>query len=121
MSTQQQMNMDAFSFSSQTFKVFEKLADQDRERKLMELQKRQEGHCVPPAVQELEITESSEGVEEQGQEARQTENPSLASGDAPTEPAVTSHSSSSSSGSASGLETQSKPTETAGASAQPEE
>lgn len=114
--------MNAFSYFSQTFKIFEKLADQDRERKLVELQKRQEGHCVPPAVQELEITESPKGMEEQGQEVQQTENLTLASGDASTEPAVNSCSSRSSSSSCvSGLESQSKQTETAGASAQPEE
>lgn len=84
----------------------------------MELQKRQvSGQCVPPAVQELEITESPEGTEEQSEEARQTENPTLASGDASTEPADTSTttSSSSNSSSSSGLETRGK-AEAAGAS-----
>lgn len=98
----------------------------------MELQKRQvSGQCVPPAVQELEITESPEGTEEQSEEARQTENPTLASGDASTEPADTSTTTSSSSStsnasssttsstsnssSSSGLETQVK-AEAAGAS-----
>lgn len=84
----------------------------------MELQKRQEGQCVPPAVQELEITETPEGTDEQHLETRQMENPTLASGDASTEPADTSSNSSSSS--SSGLEIQGK-TEVAGASTQPEE
>lgn len=114
MSTQQPMSVHALLRSSQTFQAFEKLANQDRERKLIELQKRQEGHCVPPAVQELEITESPEGMDGQVQEVRQAKNPTLASGDASNEPTV-------SSGSASGLETESKQTETAGASAQPAE
>ncbi|XP_034752051.1 nudC domain-containing protein 3 [Etheostoma cragini] len=38
-----------------TFKLFEKLAEHDRERLQSELQKREESLCAPPAVQELEI------------------------------------------------------------------
>ncbi|XP_035524258.1 nudC domain-containing protein 3 [Morone saxatilis] len=49
----------------QTFKLFEKMADHDRERQLSELQKREESRSVPPAVQELEIAaEPPEGAEE---------------------------------------------------------
>ncbi|XP_078127069.1 nudC domain-containing protein 3 [Sander vitreus] len=40
-----------------TFKLFEKLAEHDRERQQSELQKREESQCVPPAVQELEISD----------------------------------------------------------------
>lgn len=92
------------SFPLQTFKLFEKLADQDRERQLTELQKRQESRCVPPAVQELEVTaEPAEATEEQSAEAAQTERSTPAAGDAPAAPTVssqpdTSISSSSSSG-----------------------
>ncbi|XP_033845771.1 nudC domain-containing protein 3 [Periophthalmus magnuspinnatus] len=39
-----------------TFKLFEKVAERDRERQLSELQRREEGRTVPPAVQELEIS-----------------------------------------------------------------
>ncbi|XP_068191152.1 nudC domain-containing protein 3-like [Antennarius striatus] len=38
-----------------TFKVFEKLAQHDRDRQLSELQKREEGRRAPPAAQELEV------------------------------------------------------------------
>lgn len=104
-----------------TFKIFEKLAGQDRERQLMEFEKRQEGHCVPPAVQELEIpTESLEGTEEQNTEAPQTASPTLAAGDASTEPADTSSNSSSSS-SFSDLKAQGNQTATAAACSQPDE
>lgn len=52
-----------------TFKLFEKLAEHDRERQLSELQKREESQCVPPAVQELEISaEPPEESEEQSTE-----------------------------------------------------
>lgn len=84
---QHPMYVDIFSLCPQTFKVFEKLADQDRERQLLELQKRQESRSVPPAVQELEVTaESSEGMEEQSVEAPQTAGPTqaAAAGDAST-------------------------------------
>ncbi|KAF1377895.1 hypothetical protein PFLUV_G00205510 [Perca fluviatilis] len=40
-----------------TFKLFEKLAEHDRGRQQSELQKREESRCVPPAVQELEISD----------------------------------------------------------------
>ncbi|XP_041816232.1 nudC domain-containing protein 3 [Chelmon rostratus] len=57
-----------------TFKLFEKMADHDRERQLSELQKREEGQCVPPAVQELEISaEPPEGTEERGAEEAHTD------------------------------------------------
>lgn len=55
-----------------TFKSFEKLAEQDRERQLSELQKREESRCVPPpAVQELEIT--SEPREETAEPSAEVE------------------------------------------------
>ncbi|XP_059213335.1 nudC domain-containing protein 3 [Centropristis striata] len=57
-----------------TYKLFEKVAEQDRERRLSELQKREESRSVPPAVQELEITaEPPEETEEPSTEAAQTE------------------------------------------------
>lgn len=67
---------------SKTFKLFEKLAEHDRERRLSERQKREESPCVPPAVQELEVvaeppeersTEESCGVEVSGVEVSGTE------------------------------------------------
>ncbi|KAL7376142.1 hypothetical protein ABVT39_001930 [Epinephelus coioides] len=62
-----------------TFKLFENLADHDRERQLSELQKREQSQCVPPAVQELEV--AAEETEEQSTEAAQTESsPSDAGG-----------------------------------------
>lgn len=61
----------------QTFKLFEKLAERDRERLLTELRRREESRCVPPAVQELEITdESHKDPEEQSSEAVQAESSS---------------------------------------------
>ncbi|KAM9338253.1 nudC domain-containing protein 3 isoform 2-T2 [Symphorus nematophorus] len=65
-----------------TFKLFEKVAEHDRERQLSELQKREESRCVPPAVQELEIAaEPAEGTEEQNStEAAQTESSASPSG-----------------------------------------
>ncbi|XP_032367053.1 nudC domain-containing protein 3 [Etheostoma spectabile] len=49
-----------------TFKLFEKLAEHDRERLQSELQKREEGLCAPPAVQELEIRDQEEPGTEEG-------------------------------------------------------
>ncbi|XP_075963337.1 nudC domain-containing protein 3 [Anarhichas minor] len=40
---------------SKTFRLFEKLAENDRERQQSELQKREQSRRVPPAVPELEI------------------------------------------------------------------
>lgn len=58
----------------QTYKLFEKLAEHDRERLLTELRKREESQRVPPAVQELEITDESHKVsEEQSSEVVQAE------------------------------------------------
>lgn len=66
-----------------TYKLFEKMAEHDRERRMNELLKREESQCVPPAVQELEIAaEPPEGTEEQSTEAAQTESSSLDAGDA---------------------------------------
>uniref|UniRef100_A0A1A7WLI2 NudC domain-containing protein 3 n=1 Tax=Iconisemion striatum TaxID=60296 RepID=A0A1A7WLI2_9TELE len=49
-----------------TFKLFEKMADHDRERLLSEQQKREESKRAPPAIQELEVTcESHEETKEQ--------------------------------------------------------
>ncbi|XP_029300101.1 nudC domain-containing protein 3 [Cottoperca gobio] len=57
-----------------TFKVFEKLAEHDRERQRSELQRREESRCIPPAVQELEIAaEPPKETEEQSNEAAQSE------------------------------------------------
>lgn len=66
----------------QTFNLFEKLAEHDRERLLTELRRREESQCVPPAVQELEITdESHKDSEEQGSEAVQAEGSSVNAAD----------------------------------------
>ncbi|XP_029693094.1 nudC domain-containing protein 3 isoform X6 [Takifugu rubripes] len=59
-----------------TFKLFEKLADHDRERLLTELRRRDESQCVPPVAQELEISESHKEPEEQRVEAAQLESSS---------------------------------------------
>ncbi|TNM92084.1 hypothetical protein fugu_019096 [Takifugu bimaculatus] len=60
-----------------TFKLFEKLADHDRERLLTELRRREESQCVPPVAQELEISdESHKEPEEQRVEAAQLESSS---------------------------------------------
>lgn len=55
-----------------TFKLFEKLADHDRERQLSELQKREESRCVPPAVQELEIVTDSTPEETEEQSTKES-------------------------------------------------
>lgn len=69
-------------FPLQTFKVFERLADQDRQRLLTELQRREESRHVPPAVQELEITaEPPEVTEEQSTEVTQEDSLSKVAGD----------------------------------------
>lgn len=47
-----------------TFKMFEKVAEQDRERQQSERQRREESRSAPPAAQELEI--GAEPPEEQG-------------------------------------------------------
>uniref|UniRef100_A0A7N6A975 NudC domain-containing protein 3 n=1 Tax=Anabas testudineus TaxID=64144 RepID=A0A7N6A975_ANATE len=74
-----------------TFKLFEKLAEQDRER-LSELQKREETRCVPPAVQELEVTAEPEETGEQSSEAAPMESSAVDAGDvlAPVEPNASS-------------------------------
>lgn len=78
------------------------MSDQDRERQLNELQKKEESRCVPPAVQELEITaESPEGTEEQSTEAAQTESSSSDVGDVSAEATVGPQPNSSSSSSSS--------------------
>ncbi|KAK1884376.1 NudC domain containing protein 3 [Dissostichus eleginoides] len=56
------------------FKNFEKLADQDRERQLSEVQRREQSRCVPPALQELEVAE--ETVEQNSEEAQTESSPS---------------------------------------------
>lgn len=64
----------------QTFKLFERLAEQDRERLLTELRRREESQSVPSAVQELEITDESHKVsEEQSSEAAKAESTSCSS------------------------------------------
>eukprot|EP00064_Thunnus_orientalis_P015048 superscaffoldBa00002719_g15097 len=65
-----------------TFKLFEKVAEHDRERHLSELQRREESKSVPPAVQELEITSGpQEETKEQSAEEAQMESSPLDSGD----------------------------------------
>ncbi|CAN9504464.1 unnamed protein product [Ophioblennius macclurei] len=48
-----------------TFQMFEKMADQDRERALSELQRRQESGRVPAAIQELEVSSENAEVKEE--------------------------------------------------------
>ncbi|XP_058474191.1 nudC domain-containing protein 3 [Solea solea] len=58
-----------------TFKLFEKLAEQDRERQLVQMQKRTENKSVPAAVQELEVvTEHHKETEELSTEGAEVEN-----------------------------------------------
>lgn len=64
-----------------TFKMFEKVAEQDRERQLSERQRKEESRSAPPAVQELEV--SAEPPEEQSAAAEQREEPSPDGGDGP--------------------------------------
>lgn len=64
-----------------TFKLFEKMADQDRERVLSEQQRREESRCVPPAVQELEVASAEPHEEQQSTEAVQMEGSSSDAGD----------------------------------------
>lgn len=65
------------SFPPQTYKVFEKLAEHDREARVSQLQKREEKErqSVPAAVQELEITSDTppEETEEPSRVAAQAE------------------------------------------------
>ncbi|XP_063336590.1 nudC domain-containing protein 3 isoform X2 [Pelmatolapia mariae] len=64
-----------------TFKLFEKLAEHDRERAVSELKKREETRYVPPAVQELEVaSEPCEETKQQSTEAAQMENSPSGSG-----------------------------------------
>ncbi|XP_037609661.1 nudC domain-containing protein 3 [Sebastes umbrosus] len=87
-----------------TFKLFEKLAEHDRERQLSELQKREESRCVPPAVQELEIVADSPPEETEEQSAEESCSPAALSAPASSgatarpQPASSSSSSSSSRG-----------------------
>ncbi|CAJ1070020.1 nudC domain-containing protein 3 [Xyrichtys novacula] len=90
-----------------TFKLFEKMAEHNRERQLSELRRRQEeSQCVPPpAVQELEI--AAEETEEQSSEAAQQAESSSSSSDpvkasAPTSSEATGSSQPDSSSSSSG-------------------
>lgn len=67
-----------------TFKLFEKLAEHDREKALSDLKKRQESTYVPPPVQELEVaSEPCKETEEQSTEAAQMESSPSGSGSAP--------------------------------------
>ncbi|KAM4528158.1 nudC domain-containing protein 3 [Odontesthes bonariensis] len=70
---------------AKTFKLFENLAEHERERALGELQKRTESKSVPAAFQELEvISEPCEGKEQSGAEAAQVESAPSDSGDVST-------------------------------------
>ncbi|XP_068609185.1 nudC domain-containing protein 3 [Brachionichthys hirsutus] len=64
----------AEKMAHKTFKAFEKLAHQDRAKRLSELQKSEEGRLVPPAAQELEVVAEEAG--EPSAEAAQTGSPS---------------------------------------------
>ncbi|XP_022064712.2 nudC domain-containing protein 3 [Acanthochromis polyacanthus] len=82
-----------------TFKLFEKLAEHDRERMLSELQRREESRGVPPAVQELEVpSEPHQETQEQSTEAAQVESSPSDAADASAPSASGATTSSSSSG-----------------------
>lgn len=67
-----------------TFKLFEQVAEQDRERQLKELQQREEARVVPPAVQELEVAAGpSDGASESEAEPAKTDSSSLPAGPRP--------------------------------------
>lgn len=101
----------------QTFKLFEKLAEHDRERLLTELRRREESQCVPPAVQELEITdESHKDSEEQSSEAVQAEGSSVNAADVSCQVKARSSSERSSSSSSSSV-----PDQASAASKDPEQ
>ncbi|XP_029693090.1 nudC domain-containing protein 3 isoform X2 [Takifugu rubripes] len=85
-----------------TFKLFEKLADHDRERLLTELRRRDESQCVPPVAQELEISESHKEPEEQRVEAAQLESSSANAVEGSSQVTVCSSSETGSSGSGGG-------------------
>lgn len=64
-----------------TFKLFEKLAEHDREKAVSDLKKREETRYVPPAVQELEVaSEPCAETKQQSTEAAQMENSPSGSG-----------------------------------------
>ncbi|XP_072227679.1 nudC domain-containing protein 3 [Leuresthes tenuis] len=70
---------------AKTFKLFENLAEHERERALGELQKREESKRVPAAVQELEVaSEPCEEKEQSSAEAAQVESVPSDSGDVST-------------------------------------
>ena len=102
------MNCDNHLFPHQTFKLFEKQADLDREIQVSETQRREESTCVPPAIQELEVaTAAHEETEEQSTGAAQMESSPLDAGavmatPAASEATVSPRPDSSSSGSGSG-------------------
>lgn len=74
-----QITFDVTGSVFQTFELFEKLAEHDRERLLAELRRREESQRVPPVVQELEITDEAHTVsEEQSSEPVQVESSSVA-------------------------------------------
>ncbi|XP_035996515.1 nudC domain-containing protein 3 [Fundulus heteroclitus] len=87
-----------------TFRLFEKLAEQDRERALSERQKRQESVRAPPAAQELEVaSEPCEATpEEGGAEPSQKDSASSDTGRASTPAAPDASVSSEGGGSGSG-------------------
>lgn len=65
----------------QKYRLFEKVAQRDRERQLSELQKREESRSVPQAVQELEITsETPQETEEPSREPAQAESSTVDAG-----------------------------------------
>ncbi|XP_046870747.1 nudC domain-containing protein 3 [Hypomesus transpacificus] len=67
-----------------TFRLFERVAEQDRERQRRELQEREEARAVPPAVQELEVTAiQPEEASEPKTEPAQTATDQLSAGPGP--------------------------------------
>ncbi|XP_041753657.1 nudC domain-containing protein 3 isoform X2 [Coregonus clupeaformis] len=85
---------------AKSFRLFERVAEQDRERQQREMQQRQEARVAPPALQELELQATEQPEEPRGERtepAAQRESSASASG----EPSALSSQASSSQASAS--------------------
>ncbi|XP_064799285.1 nudC domain-containing protein 3 [Oncorhynchus masou masou] len=83
-----------------SFRLFEHVAEQDRERQQRELQQRQEARMVPPAVQELELQATEQPEEPRGEKTEpdaQRESCDSASGEPSAASCTTSSSQASSS------------------------
>ncbi|XP_029565847.1 nudC domain-containing protein 3 [Salmo trutta] len=83
-----------------SFRLFERVAEQDRERQQRELQQRQEARMVPPAVQELELQATEQLEVPRGEKTEpdaQRESSDSASGEPSAASSTTSSSQASSS------------------------